>query len=230
MRLVDIDVVGLEALEGLLDPGEDVALFEPLADARHLQANLGGEHELVATAARLQPCADDGLGLATLVARHPLGIDVGGIDGVEARANEAVEQAEGHRLVRGPTEHVAAEHERRNRDLRPAELALLHGIHPPVVGAAGEDARSGARSQSQTGTPALRAPLTSFSRRTRSSRPTSCRRPPAPWRARPRRRRPRWLRERSKSASRRPWVRACRAAPRAGRPVSSGRFPGRYRA
>ena len=46
--------------------------------------------------------------------RRPARIDVSGIDGVEAGADEGVEHGEGRILVRGPAEDVAAEDERRN--------------------------------------------------------------------------------------------------------------------
>jgi hypothetical protein len=47
-------------------------------------------------------------------ARDPGGIDVGGIDEIQAVIDEGVEDRERHALVGSPAEHVAAEDERRN--------------------------------------------------------------------------------------------------------------------
>jgi hypothetical protein len=55
------------------------------------------------------------------VARHPARIDVGGVDEIHAGVDPGIEQAEGQRLVDGPAEHVAAEAERRDLEIRAAE-------------------------------------------------------------------------------------------------------------
>src|SRR5205814_6734036 len=60
------------------------------------------------------------------VARRPFRIDVGRIDHVEARFDERIEQLEAAPLVGRPAEDVAAEDERRHREARAAERALLH--------------------------------------------------------------------------------------------------------
>ena len=75
---------------------------------------------------RCQPVADDRLGFAALVARHPARIDVRGVDEVEARLDEGVEQLEGRRLVGGPAEHIAAKSEWRDIQSRFPELAFDH--------------------------------------------------------------------------------------------------------
>src|SRR3546814_3153096 len=62
--------------------------------------------------ARAQPAADDGLGLAAAVARHPGGVRIGGIDGIEAVLDEGVEDVEAGGLVQGPAEDVAAQDQR----------------------------------------------------------------------------------------------------------------------
>src|SRR3546814_13434898 len=62
--------------------------------------------------ARAQPAADDGLGLAAAVARHPGGVRIGGIDGIEAVFDEGVEDVEAGGLVQGPAEDVAAQDQR----------------------------------------------------------------------------------------------------------------------
>ena len=102
----DVDVVRLQPLERLLGARTDVLRRQPA-----VAAQLGGDDELVAIAARGQPLPDDALGLAAVVPRHPAGVAVGGIDEVAAGRHVSVEDGEGIILVRGPAEHVAAEAE-----------------------------------------------------------------------------------------------------------------------
>jgi transposase len=80
-------------------------------------------------AARVQPLADNGLGLAALVARGPARVHVGGIDAVEARADEGVEQLERGALVGCPAEYVTAEDQRRDLQSGFSEGTLLHVGH-----------------------------------------------------------------------------------------------------
>ena len=130
MRLVEVDVVGLQPLQRVLDGAHDVGpAARPLLIRRHLHAALGGDDHLRAVAAGLEPVADDGLALAAAVAGLPSRIDVGGVDAVEAGADKGVEQRERGLLVRRPAEHVAAEDERRDLQSASAELALLHEGH-----------------------------------------------------------------------------------------------------
>src|SRR3546814_7441610 len=77
--------------------------------------------------AALQPFADNGFAPAADMAVHPGGIDVRGVDCVEAGVEEAVEQVEGRLLVRRPAEHVAAEDDRGDVQAGPAECALCPG-------------------------------------------------------------------------------------------------------
>src|SRR5581483_2594392 len=74
------------------------------------------------------PFAEDRFRFAPFVPGHPFGIDVGGVDAVEAGADKAVEQLEGGGFVGGPSEDVAAEDDRRNFDTGVAEHSLLHGV------------------------------------------------------------------------------------------------------
>src|SRR6185295_19912773 len=126
VRLVKIDIVGLQAVERVLHPRHDVGPARALADAWHFHADLGGDYHLASVAARVQPVADDGLGFAALMTRHPFGVDVGGIDAVKAGRDETVEQLEGGRRVRRPAQHVAAEDQRRNLKPRISQFTLVH--------------------------------------------------------------------------------------------------------
>ena len=92
--LVEVDVVGLQALQRVLHRLPDIVGRQALAVRPHFLADLGGDDHPVAIAAALQPLADDGLGFAALVARGPARIDVRGVDQLEAGVDEGVEQPE----------------------------------------------------------------------------------------------------------------------------------------
>ena len=64
VRLVEVDVVGLQALQRGFHLPQNIRLGEPFAGARHIVADLGGNDDLAAAATGLQPVADDGLALA----------------------------------------------------------------------------------------------------------------------------------------------------------------------
>ena len=97
----------------------------------HRQARLGGEQHAVAPAA--QRLADDLL-------RHAVGVDVGGVDQVDAGVEAQVDLARGagdvghpDRRVRAPAaEGHRAERQRRDAQAGAAELAVLHS-QPPTV-------------------------------------------------------------------------------------------------
>ena len=82
--LVEVDPVGAEPLEGVLDLGDDPAARAAalVGIVAHRHEELGGEHDVVATA--LQCLADDLLRLAG-------GVDVGGIDEVDPGIQRGVD-------------------------------------------------------------------------------------------------------------------------------------------
>src|SRR3546814_9024214 len=98
----------------IIDWSSDVCSSDLLlAGLAQVRADLGEQQHAFAHArARAQPAADDGLGLAAAVARHPGGVRIGGIDGIEAVFDEGVEDVEAGGLVQGPAEDVAAQDQR----------------------------------------------------------------------------------------------------------------------
>ncbi len=70
MKLIEVDIVGLQPLQAVIDGGEDIAPVElVVAAADGLEApvgpdDLGGEDHLVAFLAAGEPGADDPLGIA----------------------------------------------------------------------------------------------------------------------------------------------------------------------
>src|SRR3954470_12657986 len=60
------------------------------------------------------------------MAGHPGRIDVGSVDHHPARLGEAIEDGEGFLALRGPAEHIAAEHQPRRFEAVLAELSNIH--------------------------------------------------------------------------------------------------------
>ena len=128
--LVEVDPVGAEPPEGVLDRAHDPAAgVAPLVGVlAHRVVELGGQHDVVAPAAG-QRLGDDLLGLA-------LPVDVRGVDevdpGVQCRMDDA------HRLgvigIAPRAEHHRPEAELADRHAGATEWAVLHDPLMPGVG------------------------------------------------------------------------------------------------
>jgi two-component system OmpR family sensor kinase len=129
VRVVQVDVVGAEPLERVVDRRPDDRAGRAAAGAE--LADLRGDHDVRAVAAGRHPAADRRLGLAALVAVTPLGVDVRGVDEAAAGLGERVQDGERGLLVRGPAEHVAAQVQR--QDVQVGGADACHG--PPRSGA-----------------------------------------------------------------------------------------------
>jgi len=129
---IEVDPVDAEPRQRFIDRLQDPALRQaPLALNAEIRAHLGEDNHLVAHAgAALQPVADDRLGLAALVANRPRGIDVGGIDGIEAMVDKGIENVETGLLINGPSEHIATEHQGRDVQSGFAQWTLIHSLLP----------------------------------------------------------------------------------------------------
>ena len=124
--VVEVDAIGLEALEALFDLADDVpAVVARVVDVLAAAAvDLGAEHGVVALARGLQPVADDGFALAVVV-------DVGGVDEVAARGVVGVEDGVGSGGVGAAAEHHGAQADRVDLDSGAAEGAVgvvVHGV------------------------------------------------------------------------------------------------------
>ncbi len=129
MRLVQVDDVGVQPAQRVLHRALDPQPAQALVFVAHVHADLGEQQDLRASrGVGLEPASDQRLRLAALVPGHPARIDVRGVDGVEARVDERIEQLEAALLVGGPAEDVAAEDDGRDVQAGAAEGALLHGI------------------------------------------------------------------------------------------------------
>jgi hypothetical protein len=120
--LVEVDPVGLEAAQRVLDLADDPSPGAPLLVGflAHRHVELGGEDDVVAAAAS-EGFADDLLGLA-------LGVDVSGIDEVDSGVERGVDDANRLVVVRvtpGP-EHHRPEAQLGHRDARASEDAMFH--------------------------------------------------------------------------------------------------------
>jgi len=126
VRLVQVDVVGLQPAQRVLHRLPNVGPRQADPAVAHVLADLGGQHDALALAAAPQPLADHRFALAAHVAGHPARVDVGRVHQVEAGVDECVEQRERGRRVRCPAEHVAAEGQRSDLQAAAAERAKLH--------------------------------------------------------------------------------------------------------
>ena len=126
MRLVKIDGVDVQAPQRSFGRAQDVVRLQDLVAVAHVGADLGGDDHVVVAAAAADPAADDRLRLAALVARRPARVRVRRVDQIAARRHERVEQGKRGRLVRGPSEHVPAEGQRRDGKARASQRTLLH--------------------------------------------------------------------------------------------------------
>src|SRR6185312_2327466 len=66
---------------------------------------------LIAPATAREPFADDRFRFTAFVSGRPRGIDIGGIDEIQARVESRVEDAERIGLVHRPAENIATEHD-----------------------------------------------------------------------------------------------------------------------
>jgi len=130
MRLVEIDVVGIQAAQAVLDGAHDVLAAEALAvrPVPHARAHLGRDHDLVARPGA-QPPADDALGDAAGIAGCPPAVDVRRVDEVDAGLPGAVEHTEGLLLGGSPAKRHRAQAQL--ADLQPgaSQLTIFHD-HP----------------------------------------------------------------------------------------------------
>ena len=138
MHLVEVDPVGAQAPQRVLDLGDDPAPRDAAAVGivTHRAPELRGQHDVVAAA--LQGLADDLLRLAG-------GVDVGGVDEVDPGIQRAVDDAD-RVVVVGVApcaEHHRAEAELRDLDAGASERAVFHGSGYGVV----DDLRVGLHAQ-----------------------------------------------------------------------------------
>ena len=123
--LVEVDVVGLQAAQRVLDLGHDPAPgVAPLVGViAHRACTLGRQDDVVA--ASLERLAHDLFGLAA-------GVRVGGVDEVDPGVQRLVDDADRVVVVGvadGP-EHHRAERVGTDLDAGPAEGAVLHAVSP----------------------------------------------------------------------------------------------------
>jgi hypothetical protein len=129
MHLVEVDPVGAQAPQRVLDLGDDPAARDAAAVGivTHRPPELRGQHDVVAPP--LQGLADDLLGFAG-------GVDVRGVDEVDPGVERAVNDA-GRVVVVGVApgpEHHRAEAELRDLDACASEWAVFHESSYPYLG------------------------------------------------------------------------------------------------
>ena len=126
VRLIEVDIIGLQALQRVFHLAQDVGLRKPLLVGRELDADLGRQNYFLAIAAALEPVAEHGLRLAAFVARHPARVHVGGVDEIEPGADKLVQNGERSGLIRRPAKDISAQANGRDFEARPSQLTGLH--------------------------------------------------------------------------------------------------------
>jgi hypothetical protein len=146
--LVEVDPIGLQPPQRVLDLGDDPAprVAAAVGSVAHREMHLGREHDVVA--APPQRPADDLLGLTGR-------IDIGGVDEVDARVERAVDDADALVVIRvAPgTEHHRAEAQLGDRNAGAPQHALLHQWLLFVVGRGTRPAGRCPSSRALTGSP-----------------------------------------------------------------------------
>ena len=124
VHLVEVDPVGAEPAQAVLDLADDpTAAVAPLVGVvAEAAVELGGQHDVVAPAAG-EGLADDGLRLAR-------GVDVGGVDEVDARVQRVVDDPDAVVVVgvAAGAEHHGAEGQRADLHAGTPEGAVFR--HP----------------------------------------------------------------------------------------------------
>ena len=75
---------------------------------------LGRDHEVPAFRAALQPVANDRFRFPASMSGHPPGIDICGVDEVESRTDQGIQDRKRRGLGRSPSKYITAETERCN--------------------------------------------------------------------------------------------------------------------
>ncbi len=114
MRLVEIDIVGLEPAQALLAGADDVLAAEPgiIGSRAHFPATFSRQHDPLAGAARLDPAPNNFLGGPGAARRAAKRVDIGGIEERDAGLVGHVHNAKRGRLV-----GLVAERHRAQADL-----------------------------------------------------------------------------------------------------------------
>jgi len=102
--LVQVDVIGVQAAQAVLDGGADVGRVQAVVGAAdpghvHVRAgDLGGQDHFITAAALPEPAADEALGRALRVGTRHHRIHLGGVDEIDAAFKRIVELAVGFSL------------------------------------------------------------------------------------------------------------------------------------
>src|SRR6185312_698908 len=94
VRLVKINVVGLQSLERPFHLPHDPRFAQAFALPRNLGSYFGSDHNLVALSPALEPIAENCFALAALVPRRPGGIAVRGINEVQSCSHKGIQDIE----------------------------------------------------------------------------------------------------------------------------------------
>src|ERR1044072_1547025 len=128
MRLIKIDVVRLQPLQRISCSAQYIRLRQTLRARPHLETNLGGDDDPVASATLLEPGADDGFRFTATIARRESGVNISGVDEIKSSGDESIKQSEGRSLIRRPSKDVSTKRQRRDLQSRITQIAPFHSV------------------------------------------------------------------------------------------------------
>jgi hypothetical protein len=128
--VVDVDVVGAQATQGIVDAVADIRGVE--SRVLGVLADLRRDDHLVTVAAGLHPFADDRLGFAAGVAVDPGRVRIGCVDEVSAGLGVGVEDREALIPIRAPAEGIASQLEGVDVKIGICQLHTCHASSLPA--------------------------------------------------------------------------------------------------
>jgi hypothetical protein len=126
MELVEVDVIGLQPREAVIDGGDDIAPVELVAAAADiLEApvrpdDLGGENHLVAFLAAGEPGADDALGIAKAFLGRRHRVHLRRVPEIDAALQRVIHLGMAVRLAVLPPPGHGAQADRADADVSPS--------------------------------------------------------------------------------------------------------------
>ncbi len=116
VRLVEIDIISLQPPQRIIHRRRDPGFRETAFCPAHLHAAFGRNDYFAPVPTPRQPVADDGFGFARPYVRAEIAYRNPRYRSHSGRLRPAIQNFEAGRRVQAPAEHIAAEHDRRQRD------------------------------------------------------------------------------------------------------------------
>ncbi len=131
VELVEVDIVGLQAIQRTFHGGVDVLtrMARAVTNPGHgicASGDLGGQNDVLAIAARLEPFADDPLGCALGFRPWRNGIGLRRIEEIDTARQSIIHLRPGIGLTYLATKHHGAETDARNLKVSASQRGVFH--------------------------------------------------------------------------------------------------------